>query len=308
MTLRWKNRLFYLSGALLYAGPLLAGLAGQGVAAGLVLTAVFTLWQVLLHPERWPKTAADWARPAPLAAAALTVAVQALVVALVLGLGRGLAALGLGLPGLPLVMPIILALVGAALARLAWNPQERVEMEAFLDEAIAQIEGMAAAAPDAAPSGPAPQQSQSDWLLAGFANDLHEAGAGSAECDNLVRQLVKLDEPEHEVLGVLLEWRSFHVLCEAALLRYVGHPFTLGLRLDPEQVVDWVEAALRVPETQTDAAAMAHGWLGKAESCGGFGLATPRLLALLQTVLETAPDADLALSLQNLRTALEPAS
>lgn len=305
MTLSWQNRLFYLSGVLLYGGALLAGVAGQGFGAGVALTLVFALWQVLLHPERWPATAADLTSPAQWAGLALMLAVQALVVAVVLGAGRAIAALGFGLPGLPLALPLVLSALGVALARLAWNPRERAEMNAFIDEAMAQIGGMAPDQTGTVPSGPAARQSASDWLLAGFANAIHEEDAGSEECDDLVRQLVKLDEPENAVLDVLLEWQSFHWLFDAALLRYVGHPFTVELRIAPDTVIDWIEAALAVPETQLDAAAMAQGWLGKTEHCGGFGAAAPRLLALARKTVDQTRDSDLIDSLLALQSAME---
>ena len=52
-----QNRVRLLMGAsaLLYMGPLLAGLSGMGWAALPVFMALFALWLVVMRPAQWPR-------------------------------------------------------------------------------------------------------------------------------------------------------------------------------------------------------------------------------------------------------------
>ena len=52
-TMHNRLRLLRLITALLYSGPLLAGLMGQGWAMVAAFACVFVIFSVVLHPEHW---------------------------------------------------------------------------------------------------------------------------------------------------------------------------------------------------------------------------------------------------------------
>lgn len=115
------HRLRLLQGAtaLLYFGPLLAGLSGHGWAMAALFTAILGLWAVLIHPELWPGRSALGA-PGALVAPAATLAAQALLVVTCFVIGRGFAGvMGLDL-SLPRWFPAALSFLALPLSRLAW--------------------------------------------------------------------------------------------------------------------------------------------------------------------------------------------
>ncbi|HSF64147.1 MAG TPA: hypothetical protein VLA78_07150 [Paracoccaceae bacterium] len=133
-----------LAAALLYAGPLVAGLGGQGWAVAPVFVLVFLLWQVVMRPADWRRTPLEWAQAPVMLAAVLRIAVLVLLVALLFGLGRGIGALLGHLPAIPAAAPVLASLLAVPLARLIWDPAKGAQMEAFLDDALAQVRGAAA--------------------------------------------------------------------------------------------------------------------------------------------------------------------
>jgi hypothetical protein len=104
----------------LLLGPLLAGLGGYGWGMIPAFAVIFVLWGLVLRPDGWPQSAADWAGtywPRHLG----RVLLQVLVVAVLFGIGRGLSvALG-ALPMVSPLLPLALSLIGIAVARLVWD-------------------------------------------------------------------------------------------------------------------------------------------------------------------------------------------
>lgn len=136
------NRLRLLKGAtaLLYLGPLLAGLGGFGWALVPVFAVVFLLWQAFLRPQEWPRSFADWQRPDAMLAFAARAAVQVLLVVLCLGIGRGLGgALGV-LPPFPMLLPLAASLLALPLARLLRDPPQTVQIAGLLVEVPASAD------------------------------------------------------------------------------------------------------------------------------------------------------------------------
>ena len=132
-----RLQIFRVAGVLLYGGPLLAGLGGFGWPVVPVFTAIFLLWLVILRPQEWPASLADWQRPEAMVALAARAVVQLLLVALCFGIGRGIGGvLGVTL-GLPVLAPIAVSLLSIALARLVGNPAEAAALDAPLDNATA---------------------------------------------------------------------------------------------------------------------------------------------------------------------------
>lgn len=146
-----RLRLLQGATALLYLGPLLAGLSGHGWAMALVFAAIFVLWSIILRPHLWPRPAEALRAEAIVPLAAL-VATQVLLAVLCLGLGRGFGGV-MGLrPDLPFWFPAALSFLSVPLSRLAWTrpatgfdpllhraPSQRAEGTAPLLAALARL-------------------------------------------------------------------------------------------------------------------------------------------------------------------------
>ena len=111
-----------LATGLLYFGPLLAGLAGQGWAMVPLFLGVFLLSSVILHPDMWPRSRADLARSEAAVALASLVATQALLVVVLFAFGRGIGGMLALEPALPVYLPAALSFASVPLARLVWRP------------------------------------------------------------------------------------------------------------------------------------------------------------------------------------------
>ena len=136
------NRLRLLMGAtaLLYFGPLLAGLGGLGWAQVPVFVAIFVLWLIILRPQHWPKTLTDWQKPAALISVAAQTATQALLVVVCFGVGRGIGGVtGFSL-ALPVLLPVGISLLSIPLCRMIWDPRKGQQIDRLLDDAIAANE------------------------------------------------------------------------------------------------------------------------------------------------------------------------
>lgn len=110
------NRLTILraAAALLYLGPLLAGLAGAGWSMVPVFVALFLLWIFLLRPDLAGQRA--WLPRLERAA------VQTLLVVVFFGIGRGIGGiLGVTL-GPPAWTAILISVMAILLGRLVLNP------------------------------------------------------------------------------------------------------------------------------------------------------------------------------------------
>lgn len=142
-----RLRLVMGASALLYLGPLLAGLGGAGWSWAPAFAAVFVLWLIVMRPQDWPRQAAAWANPAVPLRAVMQAAVQLLLVSVMFALGRGIGGVAGVAPLWPAWAPLLLSALSVPLARLAWNPARGAEMDRFLDEAIAELQ---AAVPQAA--------------------------------------------------------------------------------------------------------------------------------------------------------------
>lgn len=137
-----RMRLLMAATALLYLGPLLAGLGGFGWATVPLFLALFLLWLFILRPQQWPRSLHDWlSRYEPWAVLGSTAAVQLLLVLLLFGLGRGIGgALGFA-PLYGASLPLAVSFLAIPLARLIWDPWKYQQLNAFLDEAIHQTQG-----------------------------------------------------------------------------------------------------------------------------------------------------------------------
>lgn len=137
-----QNRLRLLMGAsaLLYFGPLLAGLTGMGWNALPVFVGLLALWLVIMRPRQWPRDLAQWDRQTVVAAIA-QIAVNTLIVVILFGIGAGIGGVAGFVPDIPPVVPIGLSFLATPLSRLIHNPATGAEVDHALDEALTWIEG-----------------------------------------------------------------------------------------------------------------------------------------------------------------------
>lgn len=137
------RRLMLAAAGLWLAAPVLAGVAGHGGAALLALIACTALVLAVTRPWLLPRWLAFLGQ----------LAGQAAIITVLYLLGFGLARVLGGPVALPLWLPPALALAPQLLLRLVWTPQPpNPEMEAFLDDALAQLKGMQAGAADPDPA------------------------------------------------------------------------------------------------------------------------------------------------------------
>lgn len=137
-----QARLRLLKGAtaLLYLGPLLAGIAGYGWRVVPLFLGIFLLWLFILRPQQWPRKWADWSRPEALIALLTQSVVQLLLVAVSLGIGRGIGGVLGVMPEIPLMLPVAVSFLSIPLARMLWDPWRADAGEVVLDEALARLE------------------------------------------------------------------------------------------------------------------------------------------------------------------------
>lgn len=145
-----KNRLLLIKllTLMLYGGPLLAGLSGQGWNVLPAFAAIFVLWQIVMRPADWPRDAARW-REGPVVVGALARAALMLVLVTVMfGIGRGIGGVAGHLPAIPAGATLALSFLSIPLSRMIWNPAKAAEMDAFLDDALLQVQGLNAGIED----------------------------------------------------------------------------------------------------------------------------------------------------------------
>lgn len=130
-----RMRLLRGATALLYIGPLLAGLCGFGWGMVAAFVAIFVVWLMVLRPEQWPATPSEWLTgPAWLAALAQVLS-QILLVGVLFGIGRGLGGLAnIGTVTINPILPLAVSFVSIPLCRMLWDSHEAASQGYFLDE------------------------------------------------------------------------------------------------------------------------------------------------------------------------------
>jgi hypothetical protein len=108
--------------ALLYFGPLLAGLAGFGWALVPLFMAIFVLWLIILQPYEFPINRAEWMSTDAWVAISARAAVQLLFVVVLFGIGRGIGGVLGAMIGFSAVLPIAISFLSIPLARMIWDP------------------------------------------------------------------------------------------------------------------------------------------------------------------------------------------
>lgn len=135
-----QNRLRLLMGAnaLVYLGPLLAGMAGFGWALLPFFAGILIFWLVLLDPRGWVHSRRDWITGRAAIRVAGQVLMQVLLVAVLFGAGRGIAGvMGLSM-SLPAVQLLALSFFALPATRLIWRPEER-QVEQAAERMVARM-------------------------------------------------------------------------------------------------------------------------------------------------------------------------
>lgn len=177
-----RIRLLKAATALLYVGPLFAGISGLGWGMVAPFVAVFVVWLMVLRPEQWPASSQEWLTVPAWGAAFAQLLSQILLVTVLLAIGRGIGALAGFLPSVNPIFPLALSFLAIPLCRILWDAREAANQGVFLDEEaeIAQAPRAAAEAaaaivpllnlPDGAPD--AEVMSKTANALSGLAADL----------------------------------------------------------------------------------------------------------------------------------------
>lgn len=117
-----RARLLKGATALLYFGPLLAGLGGYGWMLVPGFVSIFVLWQMIVRPQQWPTSLSELGKGELWVGIAAQVAVQVLLVAVFFGIGRGIGGAVGALPMYSQSLPLSVSFLSIPLCRLLWNP------------------------------------------------------------------------------------------------------------------------------------------------------------------------------------------
>ncbi len=130
-----RMRLVKGATALLYIGPLIAGLCGFGWTMLAPFTAIFVVWLMVLRPEQWPASPEEWLTGKAWLAALAQVLSQVVLVAVLVAIGRGLGGLAdIGTVSVNPVLPLSISFVAIPLCRMLWDSHEAASLGYYLDE------------------------------------------------------------------------------------------------------------------------------------------------------------------------------
>jgi hypothetical protein len=130
-----RMRLLKGATALLYIGPLVAGLCGFGWSMVAPFAGIFVVWLMVLRPEQWPASPAEWLTGQAWLAALAQVLSQVALVAALFGVGRGLGGLaGIGTMAVNPILPLSISFIAIPLCRMLWDSHEAASQGYYLDE------------------------------------------------------------------------------------------------------------------------------------------------------------------------------
>jgi hypothetical protein len=129
-----RMRLLRGATALLYIGPLLAGLCGFGWAMVAPFVGIFVVWLMVLRPEQWPASLQEWLTGPGWLAALTQVLSQVLLVAVLFGIGRGFGGIAGFLPMVSPYVPLTLSFLAIPLCRVLWDARAAADQGYFLDD------------------------------------------------------------------------------------------------------------------------------------------------------------------------------
>jgi len=244
-----RIRLLRGATALLYIGPLLAGLSGLGWGMLAPFVGIFVVWLMILRPEQWPATPEEWLTGTAWGAALTQLLSQILLVSILLALGRGLGAVAGFLPEMNPIFPLAVSFLAIPLCRVLWDAQEAAYHGIFLDD-----EAAAAQAPRAAT-----EASAAVVPLLTLADDAPDAPTSAAVAT--VLKAVRADLRLNAFTAALARSDRSHAALRRALILWASEP----------EIV----APGRVPS------AMASGFAIAGRNADLLRLYVPRAMALI---------------------------
>jgi hypothetical protein len=135
-----RLRLLKGATALLYVGPMFAGISGMGFGVLAPFVAIFVVWLLVLRPEQWPATPEEWLTAGALGAVVTQVLSQILLVCVLLGIGRGIGAVAGFLPVVNPIFPLAVSFLAIPLCRVLWDARAAADQGLFLDDEAAAAE------------------------------------------------------------------------------------------------------------------------------------------------------------------------
>ncbi len=129
-----RMRLLRGATALLYIGPLVAGMCHFGWGLVAPFTLIFVVWLMVLRPEQWPASPQEWLTGSAWLAALAQILSQVALIAVLIGIGRGIGALAGFLPVVNPVLPLSISFLAIPLCRMLWDAREAADHGYFLDE------------------------------------------------------------------------------------------------------------------------------------------------------------------------------
>lgn len=209
-----RYQMFLLTAALLYLGPLVAGLAGLRWQMIPVFSAVFLLWLLILRPALWPDQLRDWVNPRLLSQLMLSILVQMALILLCFGIGRGIGATMGTLAAVPVWVPPLMSFLAIPLARICWTPDAPAPGMPGMPDYSDRARVRASAADRAGQAGLAANLAYADQSYA----------QACADCDPWIQQLSLLTarDPDTAILTILSEARQ--ITDPLALLDRLAEP------------------------------------------------------------------------------------
>lgn len=130
-----RMRLVKGAAALLYFGPLIAGLCGFGWGMVAAFTGIFVVWLMVVRPEQWPSTPSEWRSSEAWLAALAQVLSQIVLVGILFGIGRGIGGLAnIGTVAVDPLLPLSVSFISIPLCRMLWDSHEAASQGYFLDD------------------------------------------------------------------------------------------------------------------------------------------------------------------------------
>lgn len=130
-----RMRLVKGAAALLYFGPLIAGLCGFGWGMVAPFTAIFVVWLIVVRPEQWPASPSEWQSGAAWLAALAQVLSQVLLVGVLFAIGRGIGGLAnIGTVSVDALLPLSVSFISIPLCRMLWDSHEAASQGYYLDD------------------------------------------------------------------------------------------------------------------------------------------------------------------------------
>lgn len=229
------TRLRLLKGAtaLLYVGPLFAGMSGLGWGLVAPFVAIFVVWLMVLRPEQWPASPAEWLTAPAWGAALAQVLSQLLLVTVLLALGRGLGALAGFLPVVNPIFPLAVSFLAIPLCRVLWDARSAADQGIFLDDEAEAAQAPRAAAEAAAAIVPLlnlPDSAPDEKVTAQVAKVMSVVGA-DIRLKALTMALSQPDRSHAALRRALVVWASEpEVVAPGRVAAVMAHAFAIADR------------------------------------------------------------------------------